>query len=117
MRSYKNASQDLIACLEKCNFIIIPRLDNYIANYLATSIVGFKVPMHPSGKYEIEVRNRPFVPDNVKSWQVFEDDKQIQKFLTLTGEFDGLTIDEENEHLEEAPPTQEPLQIQTTTPK
>ena len=73
--------------------------------------------MHPNGKYEVEVRHKPYVPDNVKSWQVFEDDKQIQKFLTLTREFDGLTIDENNESLEEDSPTQEPLKIQIVAPK
>ena len=73
--------------------------------------------MHPDGRYEIEVGNRPFVPNNVKSWQFFEDDKQIQKFLTLTEEFDGLDIDENNEPLEEDSPTQEPLQSQTAAPK
>ena len=115
MRSYRNAAQDLIACFEKCNFNLIPRLQNYIANYLATSPIGFKV--HPGGKYEIEVRNRPYVPDNDKSWKVFEDDKKIHMFLTLTREFEGLTIDEENELLEDAAPTQKPLQIQTVAPK
>ena len=57
------------------------------------------------------------MPDNVKCQQVFEDDKQIQKFLTLTGEFDELTINEENGLLEEVAPIQEPLQIQIVAPK
>ena len=109
MRSYRNVSQDLIECFEECSFNLIPRLKNCIVDSLATFIVVFKVPIHPSGKYEVEVRHKAFVPDNVKSWQVFEDDKKIQNFLTLTGEFDGLTIDEENELLEEVAPTQEPL--------
>ena len=61
---------------------------------LATYATVFKTPLHPNNKYEVQVMHRLFVPNNVKSWQVFEDDKQIHKFLTLTGEFDGLTIDE-----------------------
>ena len=73
--------------------------------------------MHPDGRYEIEVMHKPFVPDNVKSWQVFEDDKQMQKLLTLTREFDGFTIDEYNEPLEEVSPTQEPLQSHIVSPK
>ena len=52
----------------------------------------------------------PSVPYNVNIWQVFEDDKQIQNFLTLTREFDGLSIDEENELLEKTTLSQEPLQ-------
>ena len=66
--------------------------------------------MHLVGKYDIELRHRPFVPDNVKNWKVFEDDKNIHNFLTLTGEFEALVVDEENEQWEGAPPTQEPLQ-------
>ena len=73
--------------------------------------------MHFIGKYEIEVRRRPSVPNNVKSFQFFEDDKQIHKFLTLTKDFEGLVVDEENKLVEVVPPTQEPLQSQTADPK
>ena len=117
MRSYRNVSQDLIECFEECSFNLIPRLKNCIVDSLATFIVVFKVPIHPSGKYEVEVRHKASVLDNVKSWQVSEDDKKIKKFLNLMGEFDGLTIDEENELLEEVAPTQEPLQSHTAAPK
>ena len=65
-----------------------------MADCLATLVVAFKVPMHSVGKYEIESRHRPFVLDNVKSWKVFEHDKKIHKFLTLTWEFEGLVVDE-----------------------
>ena len=68
-------------------------------------------------KYEIEVRHRNSVLDNVKSFQAFEDDKQIHKFLTLTKDFEGLVVDEENKLVEVVPPTQEPFQIQTADPK
>ena len=105
-----NATQDLIELFEECNFNLIPILQNCIDDSPTTFSTSFKVPMHPSGKYEVEDRHKPSVPNNVKSWQVFEDDKQIQKFLTLTREFDGLTIYEENGLLEEVVPTQEPLQ-------
>ena len=77
MRSYWNASQDLIECFEECSFNLIPIVQNSLVDSLATSVEDFKVPMHPIGKYEIEVRHRSSIPDNVKSWQVFEDDKQI----------------------------------------
>jgi hypothetical protein len=35
------------------------------------------------------------VPDNIKYWQVFEDDKQIESFLKMEDEFENLNIDEE----------------------
>ena len=79
---------------------------------LATSTSTFNVPTHPIGKYEIEVRNKIFVLDSVKRWQVFKDDKQIYQFLTLAGDFEGETIDEENKFQEEVSPTQDPFENQ-----
>lgn len=35
------------------------------------------------------MRHKPYVPDNVKNWQVFEDDQQIKEFLTMVEEFEG----------------------------
>ena len=35
------------------------------------------------------------MPDNIKYWQVFEDDKQIESFLKMDGEFANWNIDEE----------------------
>ena len=77
MRSYINVALDLIEFFEECKFNLIPRLQDGIADSLATSAIVFKIPMSPNSKYEIEVKHRPFIPDNVKNSQVFEDDKQI----------------------------------------
>jgi len=96
MRIYRNVSLDLIEYFEPCDFSLIPILQNGVIDSLATFVALFKIPIYPNRRYEIEVKHRPFVPDNVKNWQVFEDDKQIQNFLHLTGEFEGLTIDEDN---------------------
>jgi len=41
----------------------------------------FKIPIFPKNKYEIEVKHRPEVPDNIKYWQVFEDDKKVERVL------------------------------------
>jgi hypothetical protein len=35
------------------------------------------------------------VPDNIKYWQVFENDKQIESFLKIEDGFENLNIDEE----------------------
>ena len=83
-----------------------------MADSLATSTSNFNVPENPIGRYEIEVRHRPSIPNNVKNWQVFEDDKQIHQFLTLAGDFEGAVVDKENEIQEEVSPTYEPLQNQ-----
>jgi hypothetical protein len=74
---------------------MIPRGHNQIVDSLATSALVFKIPFFPSRGYEVEIKHRPTVPDNIKYWQVFEDDKQIECFLKLENEFENLNIDEE----------------------
>ena len=78
---------------------MIPKVQNCVDDSLATFATYFKVPIHPVGRYEIEVRHKSSIPDNVKIWQAFKDDKKIHKFLTLIEEFEGLDVDEENEIL------------------
>jgi hypothetical protein len=34
----------------------------------------FRVPLPPKLKYDVEVKYRPSIPDNIKHWKVFEDD-------------------------------------------
>ena len=77
MRSYQNATQDLIEGFKECIFKLIPIVQNCVVDSLATSASTFNFPTHRIGKYEIEVRNKFFFLDSVKRWQVFKDDKQI----------------------------------------
>lgn len=42
-----------------------------------------KIPFHPNRKYEIEVKDKPNVLDNVIYWQVFDSDKEVE-FVSLT---------------------------------
>lgn len=46
-----------------------------------------------AGISNIEVQTRPSVPDNIKSWQVFNDDDDILRFLTCIEQDEGLEID------------------------
>ena len=92
MRSYQNVSQELIEGFKECIIKLIPRVHNCVVDSLATSASTFNVPMHPIGKYEIEVKNKTFFPDSVNTWQVFKDDKQIYQFLTLARELEGATV-------------------------
>ena len=52
-----------------------------IDDSLATLASVFKISIYPNKKYEIEFNHRPTVRDNVKYWQVFKDDKQLNNFL------------------------------------
>ena len=56
----------------------------------------FNGPTHPIAKYEMKARHIPSILDNFKSWKVFEYEKQINQFFTLTGEIKGEDFEEEN---------------------
>jgi len=43
----------------------------------------------------------PSFPNNIKYWKVFEDDKQVIRFLQNSNEFSSTHIDEENIVVEE----------------
>ena len=60
---------------------------------LATS--NFKPPINPKLRYEIELRHRPSIPNNVKHWKVFEDDEQTNHFLTIIENFEDLEVDQD----------------------
>ena len=49
----------------------------------------FKIPIHSDRKYEIEVKHRPAIPENIKYWQV-------NIFLTMSQVFENCAIDEED---------------------
>ena len=66
---------------------------------MATST--FKPPINPRLRYEVEMRHIPYFPDNVKYWQVFEDDQQIKEFLTMVEEFQGTKIDQDEDETTE----------------
>jgi hypothetical protein len=75
MREYRNLVLELLGEFSEYNLLVIPRGKNQIVDSLATSTSVFKIPIFLNMKYEIEVKNRPAVPDNIKYWQVFEDNK------------------------------------------
>jgi len=74
----------LLKKFESYQLAAIPRGQNVIANALAVASSLFKILIHLNRKYEIEVRHRPAVLDNIKYWQVFDDDQEVNGFLTLT---------------------------------
>jgi len=72
-------------------------------NQMAVSLVvvasNFKPPQNPLRRYEVEVRYKPSLLDNVKYWQVFEDEEQIKCFMEVIGEFLDLVIDQDDEEM------------------
>ena len=97
MRDYKNLALDVLESFEEYQIFIIPRSQNVIADTFAVAASTFRIPLHPNTKYTIEVKHRPSILDNVKYWQVLEDDDHIESFLTLSYGYENMAIDEEEE--------------------
>jgi hypothetical protein len=76
---------------------LFPRDLNQQEDSLALAASTFKSPIIPQIKYEVEMRHRPSILDNVKHWQVFEDDQQLRRFLELMDEFSSTHIDNEED--------------------
>jgi hypothetical protein len=82
LRSYRNKVWDLIdSFFLAFNISFIPREENFMANSFAASERNFKIPLPPTLRYDVEVKYRPSIPDNVKYWKVFDDDLEIKRFL------------------------------------
>ena len=56
--------------------------------------------------YEVQMKYRPSLPDNVQHWKFFEDDDEVNRFLQVIDELSEMKIDQENEALEENPQPQ-----------
>ncbi len=76
----------------------MPSLLNKLADSLAISVSSFIPPLPLNLSYEIQVKYRPSLPDNVKFWKVFEDDAELTRFLGVIDDFSDLEIDEDNQH-------------------
>jgi ribonuclease HI len=97
LRSYRNEVWDLIdSFFSAFNISFIPREKNTVADSLATSASNFKVPLPPKFRYDVEVKYRPSIPDNVKHWKVFEDDLEVKRFLETVEEFSEMHIDQDS---------------------
>jgi hypothetical protein len=64
-----------------------------LVDFLAVSARHFRIPIPPKLKYDVKVKYKPSIPDNVKYWKVFEDDLKLKKFLESVDEFVALAID------------------------
>ena len=75
---------------------------NHLADSLAVSASLFVPPLPPRLNYDVQVKYRPSLPDNVKFWRVFENDGELSKFLQSVDEFSDIHIDKEKLNLEES---------------
>ena len=70
----------------------IPIAMNHLADSLVVSASMFIPPLPPKLSYEIQVKYRPSLPDNVKFWKVFENDDELSKFLQVVYEISYMHI-------------------------
>jgi ribonuclease HI len=63
------------------NIVYISRNRNEQVDSLVVAASTFKPPLPPKMKYEVEVRYKPSITDNVKYLRVFEEDSEIKKFI------------------------------------
>jgi hypothetical protein len=55
--------------------------------------------LSPKLKYDVEVKYRPYIPNNVKHWKVFEDDLEIKRFIEAVEEFSSLHTDQDHDDI------------------
>jgi hypothetical protein len=98
LRYYINEVWDLVdSFFFAFNILFIPREENIMADSLAVSASNFRIPIPPKIKYDVEVKYKPSIPDNVKYWKVFEDDLELESFLETVDEFSALHIDQDHD--------------------
>jgi len=67
MRAYINGVLEVLENFVEHIIVVIPRNQNNIVDSLATAASNFKIPLEPGRKYEVEVRHRPSVPNNIEN--------------------------------------------------
>ena len=96
LKAYRDEVLNIIPSFSEFRIAHVPRLMNEMADSLAVSACNFIPPLPPKLSYEIQVKYRPSLPDNVEFWKVFEDDAELTRFLNVIDEFADLEIDEDN---------------------
>lgn len=56
------------------NITHVSRNENQLVDSLAIAANTFKIPMNLQSTYDVQVKHRPYVPDNITHWKIFQDD-------------------------------------------
>ena len=92
IKGYQVEVWNFIAHFNAFNINSIPRLQNVVADFLATSASRLVPTNH---KCSIELIFRPSIADNITNLRVFDDDKNIIDFMTNDKVFKESMIDDE----------------------
>ena len=90
---YRGTIIEIINTFLETKVVVNPRKHNMQAHSLAIFSSSCKLPFQPNHQYTDVVRHKPAILDNLKNWQVFSNDKQINNFLTSEEEFVNINID------------------------
>jgi hypothetical protein len=93
LKKYQYFAQSLSKSFKIILIESIPREENYVADALAISASTLQPCDGPLRDLcKMEVLFKPFIPDNLEHWQVFEDDDQIIRFMENNKEFTDSQI-------------------------
>ena len=81
MRAYRNVVLDILKIFPDYTLTMVLQSQNIIVYSLATTTSNLKIPMNSSNKFEIHVKHMLTIPDNLRYWEVFWDDNEINAFL------------------------------------
>lgn len=92
---YQHELWNLIDSFDSLNITYIPRGQNQDSDLMAGMVAIFFPDFRlKKNKYYVELIFRPFMPDNISNWQVFEDDEKILEFLHCEKTFKNAVINE-----------------------
>lgn len=92
LKQYRNAIWDQLELFDAFGISWKDRSQNKMGYLLAN--VEIKPKEIPFAKIsQIEVQNRPSIPENIENWQVFEDDKDISNFMLSEDKYHGQEMD------------------------
>jgi len=90
---YRGTIVEILNTFLATKLAVIRRKHNMQVHSLAMFASTCKLPFQSNHQYTAEVRHRLAIPDNLKNWQVFSNDKQINNFLISEEEFLNNNID------------------------
>ena len=69
LRAHRNEVWDLFEnFFNAFNIQFIPRYGNRLADSLVVASSAFRPPINQRLRYDVEMKDRPSVPDNIKHW-------------------------------------------------
>jgi hypothetical protein len=96
LKNYYQEVHKLIDNFEAFNITNVARMQNNLVDTLATATsILSPLEYYEATRFVVEDLYKPWVPNNISNWKVFEGDEYIVDFLTNQENFRDLAIDDE----------------------